>query len=175
MPSLRTPWCFKKLGLVVVDEQHKFGVKQRARLWQKAQPFPHNMIMTATPIPRTLALTLYGDVDVSMIDELPPGRKPVITAWRGEGKRLEVFGFIEKQLKQGRQAYVVYPLVEESEKLDYLAAIQGKEVMEKYFKNFRVGMVHGRMKPEDKEVEMRLFLEGKSHILVFHYGHRGGG
>jgi ATP-dependent DNA helicase RecG len=157
---------FQRLGMVVVDEQHKFGVKQRARLWQKASPFPHNMIMTATPIPRTLAMTLYGDVDVSVIDELPPGRKPIKTLWRGESKRLQMFQFIRRELERGKQAYVVYPLVEESEKLDYLAAVQGKEVMEKYFKKYRVGMVHGRMKPEDKELEMQMFVQGKAHILV---------
>lgn len=157
---------FKNLGLVVVDEQHKFGVLQRARLWQKADPYPHNMIMTATPIPRTLAMTLYGDVDVSIIDELPPGRRPISTSWRGESKRLQVFGFIRKELERGKQAYVVYPLVEESEKLDYLAAVQCKELLEQHFKEYRVGMVHGRMKPEDKDVEMQLFIQKKSHILV---------
>lgn len=157
---------FKKLGLTVVDEQHKFGVMQRARLWQKATPYPHNMVMTATPIPRTLAMTLYGDIDVSVIDELPPGRIPIKTVWRGESKRLEMFGFIRKELEKGKQAYVVYPLVEESEKLDYLAAVQGKEIMEKYFKSYRVGLVHGRMKAADKEVEMQMFLQKKSQILV---------
>ena len=157
---------FHRLGLCVVDEQHKFGVMQRARLWQKANPYPHNMVMTATPIPRTLAMTLYGDIDVSVIDELPPGRKPIKTAWRGESKRLQVFQFIRKELEKGKQAYVVYPLVEESEKLDYLAAIQGKEVLEKYFKEYRVGLVHGRMKAEDKEMEMQQFVQNKSHILV---------
>ena len=157
---------FKNLGLVVVDEQHKFGVLQRARLWQKADPFPHNMIMTATPIPRTLAMTLYGDVDVSIIDELPPGRRPISTSWRGESKRLEVFGFIRRELEKGKQAYVVYPLVEESEKLDYLAAVQCKELLEQHFSEYRVGMVHGRMKSEDKDMEMQLFLDKKSHILV---------
>lgn len=157
---------FKNLGLTVVDEQHKFGVMQRARLWQKANPYPHNMVMTATPIPRTLAMTLYGDIDVSVIDELPPGRVPIRTVWRGESKRLEMFGFIRQELEKGKQAYVVYPLVEESEKLDYLAAIQGKEVMEKYFKSYRVGLVHGRMKSEDKEMEMQMFLQNKSQILV---------
>ena len=157
---------FKKLGLVVVDEQHKFGVKQRAKLWAKADPFPHNMIMTATPIPRTLAMSLYGDVDVSVIDELPPGRKPIKTLVKGESKRLEVLGFIKRELEQGRQAYVVYPLVEESEKLDYLAAVKGYELLERYYKDFRVGMVHGRMKPEDKEMEMQRFVDHKTHILV---------
>ena len=157
---------FKKLGLVVVDEQHKFGVKQRARLWQKAEPFPHNLIMTATPIPRTLAMSLYGDVDVSVIDELPPGRKPIKTVVRGESKRLEVLGFIRDQLEKGMQAYVVYPLVEESEKLDYLAAVKGFELLERYFKNFRVGIVHGRQHADDKELEMQRFVQNKTQILV---------
>jgi ATP-dependent DNA helicase RecG len=157
---------FKNLGLTVVDEQHKFGVMQRAKLWQKANPYPHNMVMTATPIPRTLAMTLYGDIDVSVIDELPPGRVPIKTVWRGESKRLQMFEFVRNELEKGKQAYVVYPLVEESEKLDYLAAIQGKEVFEKYFKDYRVGLVHGRMKAEDKEVEMQFFVQNKSQILV---------
>ncbi|MEM6261683.1 MAG: ATP-dependent DNA helicase RecG [Bacteroidota bacterium] len=163
---IEDPVVFHKLGMVVVDEQHKFGVKQRARLWQKGRPFPHNLIMTATPIPRTLAMTLYGDVDVSIIDELPPGRKPIKTVWRGESRRLEVWGFIKKELQRGKQAYVVYPLVEESEKLDYLAAVEGKEKLENYFSEYRVGMVHGRMKPEDKEIEMQLFLQNKLNMLV---------
>ncbi|MFK7972984.1 MAG: ATP-dependent DNA helicase RecG [Bacteroidia bacterium] len=157
---------FKRLGLTVVDEQHKFGVMQRAKLWNKAQPYPHNMLMTATPIPRTLAMTLYGDVDVSVINELPPGRKPITTAWRGESKRLEVFGFIRSELEKGKQAYVVYPLVEESEKLDLLAATEGQELLQRAFPNFKVGLVHGKMKSEDKDIEMKLFLDKKADILV---------
>lgn len=157
---------FQKLGMVVVDEQHKFGVKQRARLWQKANPAPHNLIMTATPIPRTLAMSLYGDVDVSMIDELPPGRKPIKTVVRGESRRLEVLGFIKEQLSKGMQAYVVYPLVEESEKLDYLAAVKGFELLERYFTEYRVGIVHGRQKADDKELEMQRFVQNKTQILV---------
>ena len=157
---------FKNLGLVVVDEQHKFGVMQRAKLWAKADPFPHNMIMTATPIPRTLAMTLYGDVDVSVIDELPPGRKPIKTMVFGESKRLEVFGFIRRELEQGRQAYVVYPLVEESEKMDLLAAEKGLELLERHFSEFRVGIVHGRMTPEAKEFEMARFVKNETQILV---------
>jgi ATP-dependent DNA helicase RecG len=157
---------FKRLGLTVVDEQHKFGVIQRARLWSKAKPYPHNMLMTATPIPRTLAMTLYGDVDVSVIDELPPGRKPIKTAWRGESKRLEVFGFIRRELARGKQAYVVYPLVEESEKMDLLAATEGQERLQKAFPNFRVGLVHGKMKSEDKDIEMKMFLENNAQMLV---------
>ncbi|MDX2248369.1 MAG: ATP-dependent DNA helicase RecG [Bacteroidia bacterium] len=157
---------FHRLGLVVVDEQHKFGVKQRARLWQKGSPFPHNMLMTATPIPRTLAMTLYGDVDVSIIDELPPGRQPIKTMVFGESKRLEVFGFIRRELEAGRQAYVVYPLVEESEKVDLLAAEKGHELLERHFSGFRVGIVHGRMNSEVKEFEMARFVKKETHILV---------
>lgn len=163
---IEDPVKFRKLGLVVVDEQHKFGVMQRAKLWAKAKPFPHNMIMTATPIPRTLAMTAYGDLEVSVIDELPPGRKPIETLIVKEAKRLEVFGFIRKELEKGRQAYVVYPLVEESEKLDYLAAVQGFEVLEKYFKQYRVGIVHGRQAPEDKELEMKRFVANETQVLV---------
>jgi ATP-dependent DNA helicase RecG len=163
---IEDPVQFKKLGLVVIDEQHKFGVVQRSRLWKKADPFPHNMIMTATPIPRTLAMTLYGDVDVSVIDELPPGRKPIDTRVFGEKRRLEVFGFIKRELEKGRQAYVVYPLVEESEKLDYLAAVEGFEHMNRYFSEYRVGIVHGRMRPDDKEIEMQRFVKNETQILV---------
>ncbi|TAE54309.1 MAG: ATP-dependent DNA helicase RecG [Bacteroidetes bacterium] len=163
---IEDPVVFKRLGLVVVDEQHKFGVMQRARLWQKANPLPHNMSMTATPIPRTLAMTVYGDVDVSVIDELPPGRKPIQTVVAGEAKRLEVFGMIRRELEMGRQAYVVYPLVEESEKSDLLAAEQGHEVLQKAFQGFRTGLVHGRMKPENKEIEMQQFIRRETHILV---------
>lgn len=163
---IEDPVAFERLGLVVVDEQHKFGVNQRARLFQKSDPFPHNLIMTATPIPRTLAMTLYGDVDVSVIDELPPGRKPIKTLVYGESKRLEVFGFIRRELAEGRQAYVLYPLVEESEKLDLVAAVKGHELLERHFKEFRVGIVHGRMNPEDKELEMQRFVKNETQILV---------
>lgn len=163
---IEDPVIFQRLGLVVVDEQHKFGVMQRARLFAKGTPFPHNMIMTATPIPRTMAMSLYGDVDVSIIDELPPGRKPIETLIMRESKRLEVFGFIRRELEKGRQAYVVYPLVEESEKLDYLAAVQGFEQMERYFKNYRVGIVHGRQAADDKELEMQRFVKNETQVLV---------
>ncbi len=163
---IEEPVQFANLGLVVVDEQHKFGVMQRARLWQKAAPFPHNLLMSATPIPRTLAMTLYGDIDVSVIDELPPGRKPIQTMVRGESKRLEVLGFIKKQIEQGKQAYVIYPLVEESEKLDLLAATEGVHLMEKYFAPFKIGLVHGRMNPEDKEIEMQRFVKNETQVLV---------
>lgn len=157
---------FKRLGLTVVDEQHKFGVLQRAKLWQKAKPFPHNMVMTATPIPRTLAMTLYGDIDVSVINELPPGRKPIRTYWFGESKRLEVLGFIRRELEKGRQAYVVYPLVEESSKLDLLAATQGYEELQNYFKSYRIGIVHGKMASDVKEFEMQRFVKHETHVLV---------
>ncbi|MEO1449972.1 MAG: ATP-dependent DNA helicase RecG, partial [Bacteroidota bacterium] len=160
------PVQFKSLGLVVVDEQHKFGVMQRARLWKKANPYPHNMIMTATPIPRTLAMTVYGDVDVSVIDELPPGRKPIDTQVYNEKKRLEVFGFIRRELQKGRQAYVVYPLVEESEKLDLLAVEKGMELMQRAFPEYQVGIVHGRQKADDKELEMQRFVKNETQILV---------
>ncbi|MFK7923757.1 MAG: ATP-dependent DNA helicase RecG [Bacteroidia bacterium] len=157
---------FQKLGLVVVDEQHKFGVEQRAKLWQKGSPFPHNLVMTATPIPRTLAMTVYGDVDVSIIDELPPGRKPIETRVHGESKRLEVLGFIKRQLDEGRQAYVVYPLVEESEKLDLIAVVKGHELLERYFTDYRVGIVHGKMKADNKEMEMQRFVRNETQVLV---------
>lgn len=159
---------FKNLGLAVVDEQHKFGVMQRARLWKKADTsiFPHNLFMTATPIPRTLAMSLYGDLEVSVIDELPPGRKPIKTLQFSEKRRLEVFGMIKRELEAGRQAYVVYPLVEESEKLDLLAATEGFDKLADYFKNYQVGIVHGRMKPDVKEFEMQRFIQKKTQILV---------
>ncbi|MEL6841651.1 MAG: ATP-dependent DNA helicase RecG, partial [Bacteroidota bacterium] len=159
---------FHKLGLVVIDEQHKFGVQQRARLWQKGTPFPHNLVMTATPIPRTLAMTVYGDVDVSIIDELPPGRKPIETRVHGESKRLEVLGFIKQQLDQGRQAYVVYPLVEESEKLDLIAVVKGHELLERYFTDYRVGIVHGKMHPDDQY--LRFIAHKALHLHLFVIG-----
>ncbi len=157
---------FQRLGLVVVDEQHKFGVMQRAKLWEKADLSPHNMVMTATPIPRTLALTLFGDIDVSKIDELPPGRKPVLTAVRTEAQRLQVFGFMQKEIEAGRQVYVVYPLVEENEKLDFIAVTEGYEAMSRRFPDLHVGIVHGRMKPEAKDFEMQRFKKGETKILV---------
>jgi ATP-dependent DNA helicase RecG len=163
---IEDPVVFQRLGLVVIDEQHKFGVMQRAKLWNKADLFPHNMLMTATPIPRTLAMTVYGDVDVSVIDELPPGRQPIQTLVHSEKKRLEVFGFIERELAKGRQAYVVYPLVEESEKLDLVAAEKGHELLERRFAGYRVGLVHGRMKPDAKEMEMMRFVQQQTQILV---------
>lgn len=160
--------AFRNVGLVVIDEQHRFGVAQRARLWQKNTIPPHVLVMTATPIPRTLAMTLYGDLDVSVIDELPPGRKPITTFHAFDKKRIEVFRFIEKELEKGRQAYVVYPLISESEKFDYRDLEAGFEQLNDYFlpKGFKVGMVHGKLKPAEKEHEMRRFVTAETKILV---------
>tara|TARA_Y100001935_G_scaffold60695_1_gene50856 strand:- start:126 stop:2213 length:2088 start_codon:yes stop_codon:yes gene_type:complete len=158
---------FKRLGLVIIDEQHKFGVAQRAKLWRKKSEFyPHVLVMTATPIPRTLALTLYGDLDVSVIDELPSGRKKIITSHRFDNSRLKVFGFIKDKIGLGEQVYVVYPLIEESEKKDYKDLMDGYESLKRYFPNTQIGVLHGRMKPENKDYEMKRFAEGKSKILV---------
>ncbi len=159
---------FKNLGLTIIDEQHKFGVLQRSALWSKAPHglVPHNLAMTATPIPRTLAMTTYGDIDISIINELPKGRKPIETWLKTEAQRLEAFGFMKKALAQGRQVYVVYPLVEESSKTDLLAVTQGFEAISRTFSEYRVGMVHGKMKSEIKEAEMAAFKTGQTHILV---------
>ncbi len=159
---------FQRLGLVVIDEQHRFGVAQRARLWSKADVLPHVLVMTATPIPRTLAMTLYGDLDVSVIDELPPGRKPIITRHSYDSKRLMVFGFLKKQLALSRQAYIVYPLIKESESMDYKDLEDGLESISRAFPppNYQVSVVHGKMKPEDKEASMAHFVAGRTHIMV---------
>ncbi|HER09017.1 MAG TPA: ATP-dependent DNA helicase RecG, partial [Bacteroides sp.] len=159
---------FRNLGLVVIDEQHRFGVAQRARLWEKADVLPHVLVMTATPIPRTLAMTLYGDLDVSVIDELPPGRRPVITRHSYDSKRLQVFGFLRKKLAEGRQAYIVYPLIKESETMDYKDLEDGYESISRAFPppDYQVSVVHGRMKPEEKEISMRHFVAGRTHIMV---------
>jgi ATP-dependent DNA helicase RecG len=159
---------FQRLGLVVIDEQHRFGVAQRARLWSKADVLPHVLVMTATPIPRTLAMTLYGDLDVSVIDELPPGRKPVITRLSYDSRRLQVFGFLKKQLAEGRQAYIVYPLIKESESMDYKDLEDGLESISRAFPppQYQVSVVHGRMKSEEKEISMKHFVDGITHILV---------
>lgn len=159
---------FKNLGLAIVDEQHRFGVAQRAKFWRKNTTPPHMLVMTATPIPRTLAMTVYGDLDVSMIDEMPPGRKLVKTSHKYDSHRLAVFGFMEKQLQLGRQIYVVYPLIEESEKLDYKDLTDGYESIRRRFPlpTYGVSMVHGKMKPEAKEYEMQQFVAGKTHIMV---------
>ncbi len=159
---------FQRLGLVVIDEQHRFGVAQRARLWKKADVLPHVLVMTATPIPRTLAMTLYGDLDVSVIDELPPGRKPIITRRAYDSKRLQVFGFLKKQIAQGRQAYIVYPLIKESESMDYKDLEDGLESISRAFPppEYQVSVVHGKMKPEEKEISMGHFVAGRTHIMV---------
>lgn len=157
---------FKNIGMVVIDEQHRFGVAQRAKLWKKNVKPPHMLVMTATPIPRTLAMTLYGDLDVSLIDELPPGRKPIRTSHRRENSRLEVFGFIGKEIEKGRQVYMVYPLIEESETLDYNHLLDGFESVKRQFPQHAISMVHGKMKPVDKEFEMKRFVQGKTKIMV---------
>lgn len=157
---------FANLGYVVIDEQHRFGVAQRARLWQKAAIAPHVLVMTATPIPRTLAMTVYGDLDVSIIDELPPGRKPVTTVLRYDDRRQQIYDSLHRQLLAGRQAYIVYPLIDENEKLDLRSLENGYEFISHLFKDFRVAMVHGRMKPAEKDRQMQLFASGKAHILV---------
>lgn len=159
---------FQKLGLAIIDEQHRFGVEQRARLWINEPQKPHVLVMTATPIPRTLAMTLYGDLDVSVINELPPGRKPVATYHYREEKRLALIGFIKRQVKEGRQVYIVYPLIEESEKMDYANLVQGYENLGRDFPEpeYRVSIVHGRQKAELRQQEMKLFAEGKTHIMV---------
>jgi ATP-dependent DNA helicase RecG len=159
---------FHQLGLVVIDEQHRFGVAQRARLWAKAAIPPHILVMTATPIPRTLSMTVYGDLDVSVIDELPPGRKPIRTVHRTDAQRLGVFGFIRDQVAEGRQVYVVYPLIEESAQLDYKDLMDGYESLTRHFPppEYRLSIVHGRMKAEDKDAEMRRFADGVTQIMV---------
>ncbi|MCB0396222.1 MAG: ATP-dependent DNA helicase RecG [Flavobacteriales bacterium] len=165
---LEDPVSFKKLGFVVIDEQHRFGVAQRARLWKKSVRPPHILVMTATPIPRTLAMTLYGDLDTSVIDELPPGRKPIKTIHQFDSARLAVFGFMKKEIAKGRQIYVVYPLIQESEKMDYKDLQDGFESIEKAFPapEYHVSIVHGKMKPADKDFEMKRFQEGKTQIMV---------
>lgn len=158
---------FKRLGLAIIDEQHRFGVAQRALLWKKNAGIPpHVLVMTATPIPRTLAMTLYGDLDVSVIDELPPGRKPIETRHFYENRRKEVYQFVRQQVEAGRQIYMVYPLISESEKLDLKNLEDGYEFLKQVFPRYRLSMVHGRMKAADKETEMQLFKAGKTQILV---------
>lgn len=159
---------FKNLGVVVIDEQHRFGVAQRAKMWRKNTLPPHILIMTATPIPRTLAMTFYGDLDVSVIDELPPGRKPISTMHRFESHRLRLFEFMREQIKLGRQIYVVYPLIKESEKLDFANLMDGFEAITRSFPlpDYKVSMVHGQLKPEDKEFEMQRFIKGETQIMV---------
>lgn len=157
---------FRKLGLAIIDEQHRFGVAQRAKLWAKNKIPPHILVMTATPIPRTLAMSFYSDLDVSIIDEMPVGRKPIITAHRREKDRLTVFLFAKEEIDKGRQVYFVYPLIEESETLDYKNLMENLEHIIEFFADENVTMLHGRMKPEEKEANMKYFASGKAQIMV---------
>lgn len=159
---------FFNLGLVIIDEQHRFGVAQRAKLWKKNTSPPHVLVMTATPIPRTLAMTLYGDLDVSVIDELPPGRKAIKTTHMFDSKRLRLFSFLKAQIKAGRQVYIVYPLIKESETLDYKDLEDGYESIERAFPapEYTISVVHGQMKPTEKEKAMQLFVKGQAQIMV---------
>lgn len=163
---LEDPVEFYHLGFVVIDEQHRFGVAQRARLWSKSKMPPHVLVMTATPIPRTLAMTLYGDLDVSIIDELPPGRKPIHTDHYYDGNHTAVYAFLERELKKGRQAYIVYPLIEESEKIDLKNLEDGYKIVCERFAGYSVSKVHGRMKPAEKDAEMLRFKNNDTQILV---------
>jgi ATP-dependent DNA helicase RecG len=158
---------FQNLGLVIVDEQHRFGVAQRAKLWAKNEHFlPHVLVMTATPIPRTLAMTLYGDLEISVIDELPAGRKPIQTVHRFDKDRLKVFGFIKKEIELGRQVYIVYPLIEESETMDLKSLMDGFESICRAFPEYPISILHGNMKPADKDFEMQRFVKGETKIMV---------
>ncbi len=159
---------FRELGLVVIDEQHRFGVEQRSKLWAKATPPPHVLVMTATPTPRTLAMTLYGDLDCSVIDELPPGRHPVRTFHRTEPRRPLVFSFLKQQIDAGRQVYIVYPLIHDNPKLDLKDLEDGLEMVQSYFPrpHYQVSMMHGQLSPEEKAFEMERFKQGKTHIMV---------
>lgn len=159
---------FKNLGLVVIDEQHRFGVAQRARMWEKSEVPPHVLVMTATPIPRTLAMTLYGDLDISIIDELPPGRKPIKTYHFYEKDRLRVFRFLKDQIEQGRQIYIVYPIINESDKLELQDLMDGLDTVSRYFPlpEYQISIVHGQLKAAEKESEMKRFLEKKTQIMV---------
>ena len=163
---LEDPVEFSRLGFVVIDEQHRFGVAQRARLWTKSNMPPHVLVMTATPIPRTLAMTLYGDLDVSIIDELPPGRKPIQTEHYYDGNHKSVYAFLDRELKKGRQAYIVYPLIEESEKIDLKNLEEGYLTICDRFAGYGVSKVHGRMKPADKDAEMQRFKNNETQIMV---------
>lgn len=157
---------FSSLGIVVIDEQHRFGVAQRAKLWSKSNTPPHILVMTATPIPRTLAMTLYGDLDVSVIDELPPGRKPIKTVHQFDNRRHSLYESIRKQIEEGRQIYIVYPLIKESEKIDIKNLEEGYEHVCEEFPQYKVSVVHGKMKPGDKEEEMQKFVTGETQIMV---------
>jgi ATP-dependent DNA helicase RecG len=165
---LEDPVIFKNLGLAIIDEQHRFGVAQRARIWKKAAIPPHVLVMTATPIPRTLAMTAYNDLDYSVIDELPPGRQPVRTVQRYEYNRPNAMDFIKAEIKKGRQAYIIFPLIEESEKLDYENLMKGYENVKAYFPEpaYYISMVHGRQKPDIRQANMKRFLTGDTQIMV---------
>ncbi|HEY4936015.1 MAG TPA: ATP-dependent DNA helicase RecG, partial [Puia sp.] len=165
---LEDPVLFKNLGLAIIDEQHRFGVAQRARIWKKAAIPPHVLVMTATPIPRTLAMTAYNDLDYSVIDELPPGRQPVRTVQRYEYNRPNVMDFIKAEIKKGRQAYIIFPLIEESEKLDYENLMKGYENLKAYFPEpaYYISMVHGRQKPDVRETNMKRFVSADTQIMV---------
>ena len=159
---------FHNLGLAIIDEQHRFGVEQRSKLWKKNDIPPHILVMTATPIPRTLAMSLYGDLDISVIDELPPGRKPIQTVHRYDSNRLKVWKFIKDEITKGRQIYIVYPLIQESETMDYKDLMDGYESISRDFPlpQYSISIVHGKMKPADKDAEMKRFAEGKTNIMV---------
>ncbi|KDN56486.1 ATP-dependent DNA helicase RecG [Flavobacterium seoulense] len=159
---------FQNLGLAIIDEQHRFGVEQRSKLWKKNNVPPHILVMTATPIPRTLAMSLYGDLDISVIDELPPGRKPIQTVHRYDSNRLKIWKFIRDEIAIGRQIYIVYPLIQESEKMDYKDLMDGYESISRDFPlpQYAISIVHGKMKPADKDAEMKRFSEGKTNIMV---------
>jgi ATP-dependent DNA helicase RecG len=159
---------FKNLGLAIIDEQHRFGVAQRSKLWHKNEMPPHILVMTATPIPRTLAMSLYGDLDISVIDELPPGRKPIKTVHRYDSNRLKVLAFIRDEIKKGRQIYIVYPLIQESEALDYKDLMDGHASISRDFPlpNYQISILHGQLKPADKDYEMERFVSGKTQIMV---------
>ena len=159
---------FQNLGFAVVDEQHKFGVEQRAKLWEKNILPPHILVMTATPIPRTLALTAYGDLDYSVMDELPPGRKPITTFHRNETARPQVMDFINEEIAKGRQAYIIYPLIEESSKLDYENLMKGFEEVKAFFPEpkYWISMLHGRQPTEQKDTNMQRFVQGETQIMV---------
>ncbi len=163
---IEDPVQFAHLGLAVVDEQHRFGVKQRAKLWAKSENPPHILVMTATPIPRTLAMTIYGDLDVSVIDELPPGRKPIQTLHKFDNQMTSLYQGIRQQIHQGRQVYIVFPLIKESEKSDLKNLEEGFEALKQIFPEFKLSKVHGKMKPKDKEEEMQKFVKGETQILV---------
>jgi ATP-dependent DNA helicase RecG len=157
---------FYQLGFVVIDEQHRFGVAQRARMWAKSLQPPHILVMTATPIPRTLAMTVYGDLDVSVIDELPPGRKPITTMHQYDNRHVELYNFVRKEIEKGRQVYIVYPLIKESEKIDLKNLEEGYRQVCSVFPDLNICEVHGQMKSEEKDKQMQLFVSGQAQIMV---------